>query len=56
MRTSSCAVMPTKRCELHVRKKITPEEAVKASAPISEEILTVIKALMPIYEASVAKQ
>ena len=50
------AVTPTKRCEMHVRKRLSPEEAVKASAPISEEILTVIKALLPIYEASVAKQ
>ena len=50
------SVTPTKRCELHVRKRVSPEEAVKASAPISEEILAVIKALLPIYEASVAKQ
>ena len=50
------SVTPSKRCELRVRKEMTPEEAVKAGAPISEEILIVIKALMPIYEASVAKQ
>ena len=50
------SVAPTKRCELHVRKRITPEEAVEAGAPVSEEVLAVVKALMPIYDASVAKQ
>ena len=50
------SVAPTKRCELHVRKRISPEEAVEAGAPLSEEILAVVKALMPIYDASVAKQ
>jgi hypothetical protein len=50
------SVTPTKRCELHVRKRIPAKEAQKAGPKVSAEILEVIEALMPVYDASVAKQ
>ncbi len=50
------SVAPTKRCALHVRKRLSPKGAVDAGATVSQEILTVLKALMPIYDVSVAKQ
>jgi hypothetical protein len=49
------SVTPTKRCELHVRKRIPPKNAVAAGSEVSDEILTVIESLMPIYDASVTK-
>ena len=50
------SVTPTKRCELHVRKRIPAKEAQKAGPQVSAEILEAIEALMPVYDASVAKQ
>lgn len=50
------SVTPTKRCELHVRKRIPAKKAQAAGPKISAEILEVIEALMPVYDASVAKQ
>jgi hypothetical protein len=50
------SVTPTKRCVLHVRKRVPVENALKAGAQVSGEILNVIEALMPIYDASVSKQ
>jgi hypothetical protein len=50
------SVTPTKRCELHVRKRIPAKTAQAAGPKISAEILEVIEALMPVYDASVAKQ
>ena len=49
------SVTPTKRCELHVRKQLTVQTALKAGPRISAEILKVLEALMPIYDASVSK-
>jgi hypothetical protein len=49
------SVTPTKRCELHVRKQFTVKTALKAGPRISVEILKVIEALMPVYDASVSK-
>lgn len=49
------SVTPTKRCELHVRKRIPAKEALKAGPKVSGEILKVIEALMPVYDDSVAK-
>jgi hypothetical protein len=49
------SVTPTKRCELHVRKQIPIDKAVQVGAKVSGEILEVIQALMPLYDASVAK-
>jgi hypothetical protein len=49
------SVTPTNRCELHVRKQIPPKSAVTAGSEVSDEILAVIEALMPVYDASVTK-
>ena len=49
------SVTPTKRCELHVRKRIPVKKALKAGPKVSGEILKAIEALMPVYDASVAK-
>ena len=50
------SVTPTKRCELHVRKRVPAKKVLKAGPAVSGEILKVIEALMPIYNASVSKQ
>ena len=50
------SVTPTKRCELHVRKRVPVKTVLKAGPAVSGEILKVIEALMPIYNASVSKQ
>jgi hypothetical protein len=47
------SVTPTKRCELHVRKQLPVNKALKAGPKVSGEILEVLEALMPIYDASV---
>jgi hypothetical protein len=47
------SVAPTKRCELHVRKHVPPQEATEAGPAVSDDMLTVFEALMPIYDASV---
>lgn len=49
------SVTPANRCELHVRKQIPPKNAVAAGSEVADEILAVIAALMPIYDASVTK-
>jgi hypothetical protein len=49
------SVAPTKRCELHVRKRLPVKKALKAGPKISGEILKVLEALMPLYDDSVAK-
>ena len=49
------SVTPTKRCELHVRKRLPVEKALKAGPKVSGEILKVLEALMPLYDDSVAK-
>ena len=49
------SVTPTKRCELHVRKQLPAKKTIKAGAKVSGEILKVLEALMPLYDASVAK-
>jgi uncharacterized protein YktB (UPF0637 family) len=47
------SVSPTKRCELHVRKQLPAQQAPKAGPAVSDDILTVFEALMPVYDASV---
>jgi hypothetical protein len=49
------SVTPTNRCHLYVRKQIPPKSAVTAGSEVSDEILAVIEALMPVYDASVTK-
>lgn len=49
------SVTPTNRCELYVRKQIPPKSAVTAGSEVADEILAVIEALMPVYDASVTK-
>ena len=49
------SVTPTKRCELRVRKRLPVKKALKAGPKVSDEILKVLEALMPLYDASVAK-
>jgi len=47
------AVAGNKRGELFLRKRVLPQEALKAGAEIAEEIVTTFEALVPVYEASV---
>ncbi len=47
------SVAPTKRCGLHVHKQISPQQAMEAGADVSDDMLAVFEALLPIYDASV---
>ncbi len=43
---------PGRRCELYLNKCAAPEAAVKAGGAISQEIVAVFEALLPVYRAS----
>lgn len=45
-------VAPKKRCDLYVRKRISSDAALEAGVNVSNEIVTVFEALLPLYEAS----
>ena len=47
------SVAPTKRCGLHAHKQLPAQQAPKAGPAVSDDILTVFEALMPVYDASV---
>ncbi len=47
------SVAPTKRCGLHVHKQMSPQQATEAGPAVSDDMLTVFEALLPIYDASV---
>ena len=43
-----------KRCNLYLRKRIEPEEAIKAGPEAAEHITAMFTELMPVYEAVVS--
>jgi hypothetical protein len=45
-------VAPDKRCELYLCKRLSADEALKAGADITGEIVAVFEALLPVYDAS----
>jgi hypothetical protein len=47
------ALAPGKRCGLYVRKRISPQAAQQAGANVAKEIITVLEALVPLYDVSV---
>jgi hypothetical protein len=46
-------VAPSQRCDLYVRAQMPPKKALKAGAGVAGEILAVLEALVPLYDASV---
>jgi hypothetical protein len=46
-------VASDKQCDLYVRKRLSPSEALDAEAGVSAEIAKAFEALLPIYDASV---
>lgn len=48
-------VCSDKRCNLYLRKQISPEAALKAGGAVSGEILDLFKALLPVYNGSIGE-
>jgi hypothetical protein len=44
---------PGKRCGLYVRKRISPQAGQQAGAKVVDEMITVMEALVPLYDVSV---
>ena len=45
-------VAPTKRCDLYVRRRLSPQVALQAGPAVANQILAAFEALLPLYEAS----
>jgi hypothetical protein len=43
-----------RRCNLYLRKRIEPEEAIEAGPGAAEQITAMLTELMPVYEAVVS--